>query len=295
MRSATSSGLAREKRWALNGSKRGTETRVAGLWTVTKTDAPDVLLCDLDGVVWLAHSPIPGSVEAIHRVEDAGKRVLFVTNNSFSTVAEQEGHLASIGLDAAGKVVTSAMSAASILQAGQAVLVCGGRGIREEVARAGCEVVVAHENPGLERRFDAVVVGLYREFDYTVLADAQRAVMSGAQLIGSNSDNSYPTPDGVLPGGGSVLAAIATASSVTPVVTGKPHRPMADLVRAMCPGVDASAMFMVGDKYSTDGAFAETLGCGFGLVMTGVTKPGAEPNGVAAHRDLAAVIDEVFG
>ncbi|MEY3744554.1 MAG: hypothetical protein RLZ48_232 [Actinomycetota bacterium] len=262
---------------------------------MNKTAAPDVLLCDLDGVVWLAHEPIPGSVEALRRVEEAGARVLYVTNNSFSTVAEQEAHLSAIGVDAEGKVLTSAMSAASVLVPGQVVLVCGGLGIREEVARAGCEVVVAHENPGARRSYDAVVVGLYREFDYTVLADAQRAVMSGAVLIGSNSDNSYPTPDGVLPGGGSVLAAIATAAGVTPVVTGKPHRPMAELVRRSCPGVQPNAMFMVGDKASTDGAFAGTLGCGFGLVMTGVTTPGTEPDGARTFHDLAAVVEELFG
>lgn len=262
---------------------------------MNKTAAPEVLLCDLDGVVWLAHEPIPGSVEAVRRVEELGKRVLYVTNNSFSTVAEQEGHLAAIGVRAEGRILTSAMSAASVLLPGQTVLVCGGRGIREEVSRAGCEVVVAHEHPGVRRSYDAVVVGLYREFDYTVLADAQRAVMSGARLIGSNSDNSYPTPHGVLPGGGSVLAAIATAAGVTPLVTGKPHKPMADLVRGECPGVAPSEMFMVGDKFSTDGAFAAALGCGFGLVMTGVTTAGGEPSGTRAFADLASVVSELFG
>jgi len=262
---------------------------------MTQTGTPEVLLCDLDGVVWLAHHPIPGSVEALHSAEEAGCRVLFVTNNSFSTVAEQEHHLASIGLEAAGRVVTSAMSAASLLRPGQTVLVCGGRGLREEVAAVGCEVVVAHEHPGLRRTFDAVVVGLYREFDYTVLADAQRAVMDGARLIGSNSDNSYPTRDGVLPGGGAVLAAIAAASGREPVVTGKPHRPMADLVLSRCPGVDPRSMLMVGDKVSTDGLFAGTLGCPFALVMTGVTPSGSAPAGVHVFDDLASVVAEVLG
>lgn len=261
---------------------------------VNKTSVPRVLLCDLDGVVWLAHDPVPGSVEALRLIESVGTRVLYVTNNSFSTVSEQEGHLHAIGLEAGGKVVTSAMSAASILSPGQVVLVCGGAGLRQEVARAGCEVVVAHEHPGVRRHFDAVVVGLYREFDYTVLADAQRAVAGGATLIGSNQDRAYPTKDGLLPGGGSVLAAIATASAVTPVVTGKPHRPMADLVRALCPGVETSSMLMVGDMVATDGAFAETLGCSFGLVMSGVSTESDAPPGARVFADLAAVARDIF-
>lgn len=258
---------------------------------MNKTARPKVLLCDLDGVVWLAHRPIEGSVEALNRAEQSGVRVLFVTNNSFSTVEEQEGHLGAIGLDARGKVVTSAMAAASVLSPGGRVLVCGGRGLREETARAGCEVLVAHEHPGRNDDYSDVVVGLYREFDYTVLSDAMRAVRGGARLIGSNSDNSYPTPDGLLPGGGSVLAAIATASGVTPLVTGKPHPPMARLVRDMCAGVTADEIVMIGDKPSTDGAFAREIGCRFVQVLTGVSSVDDRLEGTAVCADLAAAVE----
>lgn len=257
-----------------------------------KTATPRVILCDLDGVVWLAHEPIPGSVDALQRAEAAGVRVLYVTNNSFSTVSEQEGHLAAIGVEADGRVLTSAMSAASVLAPGGRVLVCGGSGLREEVARAGCEVVVAHEHPGLVADYSDVVVGLYREFDYTVLADAMRAVRAGARLVGSNSDNSYPTPSGALPGGGSVLAAIATASGAEPVVTGKPHRPMAALVRGACPGVDPGDMVMIGDKPATDGAFADTLGSRYVQVLTGVSTNEDAMPGSQVCADLAGAIGQ---
>jgi 4-nitrophenyl phosphatase len=259
-----------------------------------KTARPDVLLCDLDGVVWLAHRAVPGSVESLRKAAAAGIEVLYVTNNSFSTVAEQEEHLSAIGLDARGRVVTSAMSAGSILRPGGRVLVCGGAGLREEVARAGCEVVVAHEHPGRRDDYSDVVVGLYREFDYTVLADAMRAVRGGARLVGSNSDNSYPTPDGLLPGGGSVVAAIATAAGVEPVVTGKPHEPMARLVLSRFPGIGPDRYLMVGDKVSTDGAFARTIGCRFGFVLTGVGSAGDAPPDCITGADLAAVVDRVL-
>ena len=258
-----------------------------------KTAPPKVLLCDLDGVVWLAHRPVPGSVDALVAAARAGVEILYVTNNSFSTVAEQEAHLAAIGLDAVGRVVTSAMSAASVLAPDARVLVCGGVGLREEVSRAGCEMVVAHENPGRVDDYSDVVVGLYREFDYTVLTDAMRAVRSGARLVGSNADHSYPTPTGQLPGGGSVLAAIATAASATPVVTGKPHEPMARLVRSRFPGVEPGDFLMVGDKASTDGAFAATIGCRFALVLSGVDSAADAPPGALVADDLAAVIRAV--
>lgn len=259
-----------------------------------KTKTPRVVLCDLDGVVWLAHQPIAGSVEAIAALREAGVRVLFVTNNSFSTYQQQVAALEKIGIPADGDVVTSAMSAATALQAGWRVLVCGGEGLIEEVTRVGCEAVVPymHESDGT---FDAVVVGFHREFTFHVLSQALTAVRAGARLIGSNSDPQYPTPTGPIPGGGAILAAIEKASETTATVTGKPHGPMAQLVMDMCPGVDVSDMVMVGDRADTDGGFAETLGCRFALVMSGTT---AHSDGVAADivaPDLAAVARQLLG
>ena len=75
------------------------------------TDGACVVLCDLDGVVWLSHQPIAGSVEAIARLRAAGHRVLFVTNNSSARVEVQEAALESIGIPAAGDVLTSAQAA----------------------------------------------------------------------------------------------------------------------------------------------------------------------------------------
>jgi len=82
-------------------------------------------------------------------------------------------------------------------------------------------------------------------------------------------------------------------------VTGKPHQVMAELVLSMCGDVDAGKMFMVGDRPSTDGVFARTLGCRFGLVLSGVsTSLGAQDpvalDGDIVGRDLAAVVDQIL-
>ena len=72
---------------------------------------------------------------------------------------------------------------------------------------------------------DAVVVGWHRDFDFGRLTAAFDAVHGGARLIGTNDDATYPTPQGPLPGGGSILAAVAYASGAEPTVAGKPFRP----------------------------------------------------------------------
>ncbi len=247
-----------------------------------------LVLCDLDGVIWLAHRPIPGSVEAVAGLRAAGWRVMFVTNNSFSPVAAVEESLNSIGIPAT--------AGASLVEPGERVLVCGGPGIREEVDKRGADVVShvdAERNPD---SLDAVMVGFHRDFDFDVMRRAATAVRAGARLIGTNDDATYPTPDGPIPGGGSILAAVATASGVRPVIAGKPHVPMADLVRKIVGGV-ASTAVMVGDRPSTDGLFARALGCRFALVRSGVVAPDTiVDDDVEIHLDevdLAAVVERL--
>ena len=103
------------------------------------------VLCDLDGVVWLSHQPIDGSVEAIARLRARGHRVLFVTNNSASRIGEQEAALAAIGIPATGDVLSSADAAALLVDAGERVMVCGGPGIVEAITARGA--VAADDGP----------------------------------------------------------------------------------------------------------------------------------------------------
>lgn len=248
------------------------------------------VLCDLDGVVWLAHEPIEGSADAVARLRGNGCRVLFVTNNSADRLATQEAALAAIGVPATGDVITSAMAAALLVDTGERVLVVGGDGVVEAVTARGAVVVGSAP-------CDVVVVGLDRGFDYDSLSEAARAVRGGARLIGTNDDATYPTPSGPTPGGGSILAAVATAAGAAPVVAGKPHGPMAAVARRAVGDLDPATTLVVGDRPSTDGAFAATLGCGFALVRSGVTGPNGRHDVsrgiplVLDVADLAAVAD----
>jgi 4-nitrophenyl phosphatase len=250
-------------------------------------DDIDTVLCDLDGVVWLAHRPIPGSVDAIAAIRRSGRRVLFVTNNSAATRVDHERALGAVGIVATGDVVSSAMAVTPLVEAGQRVLVAGGPGVVEALEAAGVEVVVNTGQP-LGRGVDAVVVGLHREFDYDRLAVAADAARECGRLIGTNSDTTYPTPHGLLPGGGSILAAVASASGIEPVIAGKPHQPLATLVASLLATSDrpfeSSRVLVVGDRPETDGLFAVRLGCRFALVRSGVSA-------VGAHLDGAIPID----
>ena len=190
---------------------------------------PAAVLCDLDGVVWLAHHPIPGSVEAIARLRRSGRRVVFVTNNSSARIADQEAALAAVGIPAVGDVLTSAIAAAALVEPGERVLVWAVSGIVEAILACGAVPVAGDDPPASD--VDAVMVGFHRQFDYERMRIAATAVRSGARFIATNDDATYPTPDGPIPGAGAIVAAVATVAGRSPVIAGKPHPPMAAAVR----------------------------------------------------------------
>ena len=132
---------------------------------------------------------------------------------------------------------------------------------------------------------DAVLVGFHRNFDFERMRIAATAVRRGARLIATNDDATYPTPDGPIPGGGAILASVATATRLSgrssPASrTRRWPRRCATLLGDAADG----QLLMVGDRASTDGAFAVAIGCPFALVRTGVTLPGEAGRRAGRHR-----------
>lgn len=227
-------------------------------------------ICDLDGVIWLGDRPVPGSAEAVARLRAAGETVLFVTNNSSLTIADYLAKLGAVGIDAGpSDIVTSAAAAARLVDPAEVALVCGGPGVVEALAERGVRWV-------RDGDADVVVVGWHRDFDFARMAAATRAVLRGARLVATNDDRTYPSPDGPLPGCGAILASIVAATGATPVVAGKPHEPMAALVRERL-GEGLAGSTFVGDRPDTDGRMARALGIRFALVLSGITRPEGPP------------------
>jgi len=268
-------------------------------------------ILDLDGVVWLGPEPIPGAVDAVRRLRAAGERVVFLTNNSSAPIGDYVAKLVGLGIPAEpGDLVTSAQAAARLLEPGTTALVCAGPGVDEALRAHGVTTV-------RDGRADAVVVGWHTDFDYARLTAAFRAVHAGARLIGTNDDPTYPTSDGLLPGGGSILAAVATAAGAVAEIAGKPHAPMAALLRERLglDGVqhrdgttsddatsddatsdDTAQCILVGDRMSTDGLMAARLHMPFALVLSGVTTAAdlpVTPTPAFVADDLSALVRQL--
>lgn len=243
-------------------------------------------ILDLDGVLWLGEVAIPGSAEAVATLRASGERVLLVSNNSSNRVDDYLDKLQRLGVPSDdADLLTSAQAAATLVSEGQTALVCAGPGVDEALTVRGVKTVRTGNA-------DAVVVGWHRDFDYDGLTAAATAVMHGARLIGTNDDATYPTPEGPIPGGGAILAAVATAAGVEPVIAGKPYPPMVGLVRDRLGG-DLDGSVVVGDRPSTDGRLADALGVPFVLVLSGVTGEQdlpVEPPPARVVADLAALV-----
>jgi HAD superfamily hydrolase (TIGR01450 family) len=242
---------------------------------------------DLDGVIWLAGEPIGDVGRAVDSLRAAGVRTLFATNNSAPTRAEYHERLAKCGITTTDDdLLSSADVAAEMLPVGSTALIVADDGVREALTNRGVTIVEA--GPA-----DAVVVGWTRSFTFDSIDRAARAVRAGARLIGTNEDPTHPTPHGLSPGNGALLAAVATAAETTPEVAGKPHAPTAAAIKARA----GDLTLMVGDRPSTDGALAEQLAIPFALVLSGVTDANHVPTDPAPEQvapDLAALVQTLL-
>jgi glycerol-1-phosphatase len=224
----------------------------------------DCLLLDLDGTVFRGQKPTEGSVSAL---TDAGVRSLYVTNNASRSAEEVATHLCEMGFAAdAADVVTSAQSAAHLLArqlpAGDRVLVVGTESLAREIDAVGLRAVRLFQD-----RPDAVVQGHSPSTGWADLAEAALAIRAGALWIATNVDKTLPSERGLLPGNGSMVAALRIATDAEPLVAGKPARTLMD--DALSRG-DFRAPLVVGDRLDTDIAGARAADLPSLMVLSGV-------------------------
>lgn len=236
------------------------------------TDAYDVAMLDLDGVVYVSGHAVKGAPDAIADVRDAGMRVAFVTNNASRTPDQVTRNLVRLGVPTdPAEVVTSAQAAARLLRdrfgAGARILALGGRGLITALAAEDLQAV-APEDAGDAADLDALATGYGPDVLWRHIMRAAVLVRDGLPWVASNSDASIPTDFGVAPGHGVLVKMLADFTGVDPIVAGKPEPPLLEETIRRC---EAQRPIMVGDRLDTDIAGAHRVGVDSLLVLTGVT------------------------
>ncbi|MBA2793385.1 MAG: HAD-IIA family hydrolase [Thermoleophilaceae bacterium] len=251
----------------------------------------DQVILDLDGCVWLGDQAIPGSVEAISALREAGKGVAFATNNSWHAGEEHVARLWGMGVQASlADVVTVGGALQHLLaetRTGHTAFVVGTAALRKHVADAGLKVL---NGTDLASRAELVVVGGNDEVCYPDLRTACLALHRGAELLATGRDPTMPTPEGPWPGTGAILAAIETASGRSAEIVGKPE---ARLFVTALERLGEGRTLVVGDRLDSDIAAAAAAGLDGALVRTGdaASEPvDGDPVPVEVADDLAALV-----
>ena len=248
---------------------------------------------DLDGVMWRGSEAVPGAAEAVAALVERGDRVVFCTNHAMSPGSKVD-RLRSMGVGGS-PVITSADAVVGACRGAASVLVLGDATLVQYLRELGLPVTDVRDLPdgAPVGAVDAVVIGALEDWDRSRIGMAADAVRAGARFLATNDDATYPVtgPAGprLLPGNGSLVAAVSTAGGKTATVTGKPHAPMAAVIVERHGPVDV----VVGDKPETDGGLAVALGARFGLVLSGVTSSEdlpVRPEPWAVGDDLAALV-----
>jgi len=225
------------------------------------------LILDVDGVLWKGREALPGVPAFFDFLRRHKISFVIASNNSARPASDIVERLATLNVRVTPReVLTSAEATAIYLPhlvgKNARVFLVGGEGIRDVLIGAGFTIV--------EQNADVVVVGLDRELTYEKLKRATFEIQRGAKFVGTNGDKTFPTDEGLAPGGGAILAAIQTATDVAPTIIGKPARAMFDIAIEQM-GADPRTCAMLGDRLDTDIEGAHNAELKSILVLTGVT------------------------
>jgi 4-nitrophenyl phosphatase len=252
------------------------------------------LIIDMDGVIWKADSPIGDLASIFGCIRERGLKFVFATNNGTKTPEEYQQKLGELGVDVEQwQIVTSAMGIAFLLAQkyprGAKVFIIGESGIRLALEEKGFEILPVED----AAQAQAVVMGIDRGVTFDKIAEATLLVRRGVPFYTTNTDRTFPTPRGEIPGSGAWVSVITTATNVQPIIAGKPFPFLMELALERL-GTQKEETLVVGDRLETDIAAGQAVGCPTALVLSGVsTKSQAdewEPKINFTADDLASLI-----
>lgn len=227
----------------------------------------DALILDMDGVLWRGSEAIGNLNSIFIQIDKLGWKVIFATNNATRSPQQYVNLLASFGVNVEQwQIVTSAAAVTYFLAnqfpKGGPIYIIGEQGLIDACADQGF----------YQSAIDAiaVVVGLDRNLTYEKLKIATLLIRRGIPFIGTNPDLTFPTPQGLVPGAGSILAALSAATSVLPMIAGKPEPTIYKIALERLE-LSPAQVLVIGDRPETDIAGAQKIGCHTALVLSGVT------------------------
>jgi 4-nitrophenyl phosphatase len=235
------------------------------------------LIIDMDGVLWHGNQAVPGLTDFFQILHDKNLPFILATNNASHTPQQYVSKLAEMGVAIEPKeIMTSALATAMYLTehmdpAQTRVFVVGEDGAIQALQEQGFTLTGLYEiNGPTSKGADVVVCGKDHTLTWDKLATATLNIRAGAKFIGTNDDNTLPTELGLIHGNGAILAALQTATGVSPTIIGKPEPIMYQQAISRL-GADLSETIAIGDKLETDILGAIRTGIRSLMVLGGVS------------------------
>ncbi|MDQ0752862.1 HAD superfamily hydrolase (TIGR01458 family) [Streptomyces africanus] len=230
------------------------------------------VLVDIDGVLTVSWRPLPGAVEALREIREAGLAVLLVTNTTSRTRASIAGTLADAGFPVSAEDILTAPAATAGYLAehgpGARCALLNSGDIAEDLD--GVTVVDAADSSTVP---DVVLIGgAGPEFGYAELDRAFGHLQRGARLVAMHRNLYWRTAEGLRLDSGAFLAGLEQAARVEAEITGKPARAFFEAALARL-GAGAGEALMVGDDIESDVLAAQRAGITGVLVRTGKFQP----------------------
>lgn len=261
-------------------------------------DSYDYFLFDCDGVLWLGDHLLPHVTETLSLLKQAGKTIIFVTNNSTKSRGNYLNKFIKLGIDGVNKTDIFGLAYATAiyvkkilkLPTTEKIWVLGEEGIQQELSELGYETLGGNDpdlnvsgfDPDhkmlteLDPQVGAVVAGLCLNLNYLKLSITMQYLLTNDKslpFIATNIDSTFPLKGKLLIGAGSIIETVSFASGRKPdAICGKPNQSMMNSIKAEYPKLaeNPSRGLMIGDRLNTDMLFGRLGGLDTLLVLTGI-------------------------
>ncbi len=215
-------------------------------------DLFDHFIIDLDGVVYIGDKPTQGAIETLETLRTLGKTIIYLTNDPRGSSRDYSEKLNKMSIPAIPQdIITSGMAIAHYIKQHyqlnhKKAFVVGSRALKEEIEETGLKLAQGEE----AKRADFVIVGGHEGFNYEEMKIATLAVKNGAHFFATNRDPVFPTPEGLVPATGAILASIEYATGKRAIISGKPEVIMFEVAKKFLSSHERVAI--IGDRLDTD-------------------------------------------
>ncbi|MDQ7089697.1 MAG: HAD-IIA family hydrolase [Methylococcales bacterium] len=231
------------------------------------------LIIDMDGVLWHGNQPLAGLNEFFDLLREKKIPFILATNNSTLTQTEYVTKLRKMKVEVKNnEVLTSSMVTALYLAKHyppqeNKLFMIGEAGLKEALLAQGYYLKGVDETADA----DVVVCGLDRQLEWKQLATATLTIRAGAKFIATNGDTTLPTEKGLVPGNGSIIEALKTATGgISAQTLGKPEPLMYQDALSLLK-TEAAETITIGDRLDTDILGSVRAGIRSVMVLTGIS------------------------